>query len=360
MPPIGDILKEIPKSELHVHLRGAMPPGVLAELWRRFPLRIEDVPERYRAVFEKCENIRPFLDGRPRGHEEAAALFQFRDFDHFLTTYLFTSFFVRDAAALDSLIAGVIGELRAQNVVYAEITISAGEYINRGISAEDIGGCLDRAATFPGPKVRWIVDLVRNFGSEGCMALLRKILAVGCEHIVGITLGGSEHLFPPGQFAGIYDLARDNGLRLSVHAGEALGPESVWDALRLLKVERIGHGVRAVEDPALVRHLAGHGVALEVCPTSNLRTGIYPSYHAHPIKSLFEAGVPITVNTDDPTFFQTSLVDEYLHLHDLGIPGEALFAMIENGFRYAFIAQEEKESYLRNLQRYRPLLAGIG
>jgi adenosine deaminase len=198
--------------------------------------------------------------------------------------------------------------------------------------------------------VQWIADLVRDFGADTCLELLNDLIAQDCRSLVGITLGGAEHRFPPEQFERVYATARDAGLRLTIHAGEALGPESVWNALEL-GVERIGHGVRSIEEPALVRHLAERRIPLEVCPTSNLRTGIYPSYSAHPLEALYVAGVPVTINSDDPTFFGTTLIDEYLHMHEAGIAQDDLYEMLKNGFRYAFLPQTEREKYLEELER---------
>ena len=149
----------------------------------------------------------------------------------------------------------------------------------------------------------------------------------------------------------MYSKARDNGLRLTVHAGEAAGPRSVWDALQILGAERIGHGVRAIEDPSLVRYLADNKIPLEVSPTSNIRTGVYASYEAHPVKALFEAGVPVTINTDDPTFFRTTLVDEYAHVHAIGINENDIFEMIREGFVHAFLPKDEIDRYLRELEK---------
>jgi adenosine deaminase len=138
-------------------------------------------------------------------------------------------------------------------------------------------------------------------------------------------------------------LAREAGLRRTVHAGEGLGPESVWGAIRELEVERIGHGVRSIEDPALVRHLAENKIPLEVCPTSNLWTGIYPSYQAHPLKALHEAGVPLSINTDDPGFFGTSLSAEYEHASEMGLSEAAIREIMRNGFRHAFLPEGDAE-----------------
>ena len=162
--------------------------------------------------------------------------------------------------------------------------------------------------------------------------VLEDLLRCRPRGLVGITLGGSEHEFPPARFEQLYATAREHGLRLSVHAGEALGPQSVWDALRILGAERIGHGIRSIEDPELVAHLAEQGVPLEVCPTSNIRTGVCRDYPDHPLPSLLKAGVPVTLNTDDPTFFRTTLVDECLHARDMGISEADIIAISANGF----------------------------
>ena len=346
-------LLAIPKSELHVHLRGAMPISVFTDLLNKYRVEdiLEEAPERYTALFEKHENIRPFLSSHHWSAEEVSDLFRYETFDQFLVTYCFTGHFFREASDLRRLITGVLESLRSQNIVYAEILISVIEYLWHGIPLADIKTCLDETEESEGIQVRWIVDLVRDIGSEEALALLKKIVELNCRSIVGITVGGSEHLFPPDQFSEVYSTARRHGLRLTVHAGEALGPESVWDALRILHAERIGHGVRAIEDESLVKHLAKNRIPLEVCPTSNIRTGIFPSYKAHPVKALFEAGVPVTINSDDPTFFGTTLADEYAHVRALGVQDEGIFEMIKNGFRYAFMPEQEKERYLNLLKR---------
>ncbi len=346
-------LQAVPKAELHLHLRGAVPPAVFAELFNRCPPReaLLDVPKRHLALFEQCANIRPFLSVGRISADQALSLFRYGDFNEFLATYCFTSYFVRDAADLRMLIAGVLEALRAQNVVYAEITLSVVEYLWQGLRLAEIADCLDEAACAHGVRVQWIVDLVRDIGPEAAHDLLRQIVGLRSKAIVGITLGGSEHEFPPDQFAEVYGAARQHGLRLTVHAGEVLGPESVWAALRLLKVERIGHGIRAVEDEALIAYLAGNRIPLEVCPTSNVKTGVVDCYSTHPVKALHEAGVPITISTDDPTFFDTTLTDELACLRDLGLREKDVLEVLKNGFRYAFLPEEDVAPFLRAVDR---------
>ena len=184
--------------------------------------------------------------------------------------------------------------------------------------------------------MRWIVDLVRNFGHEAALDLLRRLLARPPAGWVGVTLGGAEAEFPPGPFRESFELARANGLCLTVHAGEAAGPDSVWQALRELRVDRIGHGVRAVEDPRLLERLAEDQIPLEVCLTGNIKTGVFPSLAEHPLPRLIEAGVPVTLNTDDPAFFATTLAGEFQAARSLGLSEAELATALDNVERFAF------------------------
>lgn len=337
----------LPKAELHVHLRGAMPVAVFADLLSRHAGDLaRQLPARHRSLFERYDNIRPFLQPRAWSAAEVAPLFRFANFDQFLATFAFTSYAIGNADDFQQLVAGVLASFRAQRIVYAEITVSVREYVRRGIPLAELCAILDAAARAPGIRVQWIVDLVRDFGPEAGLTLLAEIIAQRCASIVGITLGGSEHRHPPADFAAVYDLARAHGLRLTVHAGEALGPASVWDALTVLGVERIGHGVRSVEDAALVRYLAERAVPLEVCPTSNLATGLYPSVASHPVLALHAAGVPLSLNSDDPTFFGTTLAEEYARVEAAGLPAAAVLTLLKNGFRHAFLPPAEIARFL--------------
>ena len=339
---------------MHVHLKGAMPVEVFTELLNKYLARgvVKTIPFRQKLVFKLCKNIRPFMSARRRWSvEDVPSLFHYSNFDQFLATWLFTGYFFRDVSDVRRLVTGVIDKLRSQNVAYAEITVSPPEYLYRGIALEDLTACLEEGSALPGIRVQWIVDPVRNLGVQHALDLLGRVVELQAASIVGITLGGAEHRYPPAQFEPLYDLGRHHGLRLTVHAGEALGPESVWDALRVLGAERIGHGVRSIEDDALLRYIVEHDIALEVCPTSNVRTGIYSSLEAHPVKDLYEAGVPVTINSDDPTFFGTTLADEYAHVHSLGVPDEGILKMIENGFRYAFLPEEEVRKCLDGVEQ---------
>ena len=349
----GDFIRAAPKAELHVHLRGAMPRKLFADLLRRRSpeVALAKAPPRQLELFRQWDNIRPFLRSRPRLANRVDSLFRTHCFDQFLATYLFTAYFVADISRFRDLVSAVVRDMESQNIVYAEITVSVVEYLQQGIALEDLLAALEAAAEESRMRVQWIVDLVRNIGPEAALSLLGDILRIRPSSVVGITLGGSERLFPPAEFVEVYRTARDHGLRRSVHAGEGLGPDSVWDALRLLQAERIGHGVRAIEDKRLVDYLGEHRIPLEVCPTSNLQTGIYPSYDAHPVKALYEAGVPVTINTDDPAFFSTTLAEEFEHVARRGCSDQDLLEMLKNGFRYAFLPPQEIESYLEEIDR---------
>ena len=351
--PLRDRLLALPKAELHVHLLGAIPRGVLVELFGRHP-PAEWLPRLkwpVRWFFGRQRHLRRFLRRRSITEDDVAGLFAYRSFKQFLATYFFASCLVRQEADLRDLIRGVLDGLVAQNVVYAELTVSPPGYRFNGIPLDRIAVCMAEAADRSDIRVQWIVDPVRDMGPRKALKLLRRIIDLDVPGVAGITLGGSEHKHPPAPFAGVYALARDNGLRLTVHAGEARGPKSVWDALRVLQAERIGHGVRAVEDSELVSCLAVNQVPLEICPTSNVRTGVVKSYQAHPVRGLFDAGVPVSISSDDPTFFRTTLTDEFVHLYEAGFTEYELLDLLRNGFRHAFLPPEDAEAYLAALDR---------
>jgi len=357
------IIESLPKAELHLHLRGAIPPGVLAELLNRHDCEaaVAGAPAEVRAAFARYDNLRPFLTGRRRwSADETTGLFRYRDFANFLYTFYFTSFLFHSAEDLRLLIRGVLDELVRQRIVYAEICISAIEYVTQGIPLSEVIACLEEGTQHQEVRVQWMVDLVRDSGPESALRQVRELIAEGSPAVMGITLGGSEGSFGAGEFREVYAVAREHGLRLSVHAGEALGPESVWEAVGMLRPERIGHGIRAAEDPALVAHLAERHIPLEVCPTSNIMTGIYPSLEEHPVKALFDAGVPITINSDDPTFLGTTLADEYARVSALGFTEGEVRELLRNGFRYAFLPEDEVARYLGELNRKWESVTGVG
>ncbi len=324
-----------PKTELHVHLRGAMPLEFFGRQLKKYTVQeaLSTAPERFMESFRGCPHLLPAIE---HGADDPDFLFAFDSFETFLRSYLFSAYFIRDIEDFRGLAEAVRAGFEAQGLEYVEITVSVFEYTMQGVPIEGIAEVLDEVASQPGVEIRWIVDLIRNLGPEQCERTLREMLRVRPESWVGITIGGNEREFPPAQFVSCYDLARSEGLGLSVHAGEAAGPESVWDSLRVLRADRIGHGVRSVEDPALVDYLAERGIPLEVCLTGNVKTGVYSSYQEHSLPALHAAGVKITLNTDDPTFFRTTLADEFDHAARLGLTPDDLAQFGANAGASAF------------------------
>lgn len=335
----------LPKAELHLHLRGALPPELLARLLDKYGTRqaLDRASPGLLAFWQRCPNLHPFLSGESWTPADLEGLWSYGTFDQFLGTYAFSGFFFRQLDDFRALVSAVLDGLAAQGIVYAEVIVSLSEYLLQGFRLPELLGVLNDAS-HSHVKIGWLVDPVRNFGAEAALKLLAEVGRSDPQPLVGLTLGGSEHEYPPELFEGVYRLARELGLRRTVHAGEALGPASVRTSLDLLQTERVGHGVRSIEDPALVARLADEGIPLEVCPTSNLCTGVYRSWNQHPLVRLHRAGVTVTLNTDDPTFFGCTLSDEADRALELGATESELLELLVNGWRAAFLPENERQA----------------
>jgi adenosine deaminase/aminodeoxyfutalosine deaminase len=219
----------------------------------------------------------------------------------------------------------------------AEITLSAGVVLwKKQDLCKTFEAVWKACLACPEVGVKWCFDAVRQFGPEPAMRVAEIAGELRSEGVVSFGIGGDEVRGPAAGFENVYAFARSKGLRLTAHAGETAGPESVWDALRI-GAERIGHGIRAVEDPGLLRHLRDNNVPLEVCITSNLATGVVKRLEDHPVRKLFDAGVPITLNTDDPGIFETTLAREFAIAREtFGFSERELESVAENAYRYAF------------------------
>lgn len=296
----------MPKVELHLHLEGAIPPQAMWELISRHG-GDPDVPNP----------------------AALARRFEFTDFAHFISVWEWKLRFHDTLDDYQFLAAAVADDLRRQGHVYVEAFVSPTDSpleppemllaVRRGLDEVE------------GIEIALIPDLVRDTGPALAMRTLEAVISVRDEAgVVGITIGGSEQLHPPEQFASVYRRAREAGLRLTAHAGEAAGPASVRRAIEDLGVDRIGHGVRAVEDPGLVRELVQRQVPLEVCPTSNVRTKVAPSMESHQVRTLIDAGAFVTINTDDPAMFGCTLAGEFAALESLGYDDEVLRMLAEN------------------------------
>jgi adenosine deaminase len=330
-PALRAAIRSAPKVELHLHLDGAMA----------LPWLLERVLRRPAPPVRTLEGL--------------AARLAFRDFDGFIRAWVWKCGFLDRYGDFESLAESVLTGLAAEGVVHVEPSVSPGDYARHGLEAAGVveavlrGGERARAAT----GIGWglIVDVVRDHGPAAAAARLEAVAPYRGAGLVGLGLGGSEAAFPAGPFAEVFREAARRGLHRTAHAGEAAGPASVREALTALDAERIGHGVRASEDAALVADLARDGVTLEVCPTSNLRTGVVPGPAAHPLRRLFEAGVPVTVSSDDPTFFGVSLVDELaLCVTALGFAPRDLATLTEHAARAAFLPGPEREALVARVR----------
>jgi len=311
----------VPKVELHLHLEGAIPHDALWTLVQKY-------------------------DGTSLVADLAAlqAKFIYRDFPHFIETWNWKNQFLREYEDFTFIAEAVARDLAAQNIRYAEMYFSPTDFrrlmpdIQRIAAAVRVG--LDRV---PQIEIALVPDIVLDMGAERGMTTLVTLNEARACGIVGITIGGSEQHHPPEPFAPVYAEARRLGLRTSAHAGEVAGAASVWGAVRALRVDRIGHGTRAVEDEALLDHLAEQRIPIELCPLSNVRTGVIACIEQHPVRNYFERGMLLSINTDDPKMFGNSLADEYRALEArLGFTRDEIRALILQGIESAWLAPERK------------------
>ena len=268
--------------------------------------------------------------------DEISKRFRFSNFAGFLECFKWVVERLRGPEDYALVTRRLLETLHKQNVLYAEITLSAGVVLWKKQEFGPIFEAVRREAARSPVDVRWNLDAIRHFGAEHAMQVAELAVGYVDDGVVSFGIGGDEERGPAGLFTEVYRFARAKGLHLTAHAGETVGPESVWGALRL-GAERIGHGIRAVDDLALMRHLRDEEIPLELCISSNVATGAVPSLAAHPVKRLYDAGVPIILNTDDPGLFGTTLEKEYaLAAREFGFSENELAQIAQNGFRYAF------------------------
>lgn len=306
---IADWIETLVKSELHVHLEGSVAP-------------------------ELIHRLRP-----ERSLDEVRAQYRYVDFPHFLQCFKWVVQHLETPDNYAMVARDLFDTLAAQNVRYAEVMLSVGVLYWKRQDAAATFEALAQAAEGAAFPVRWIFDAIRQFPVEAAEEVLELAVRYRERGVVGFGIGGNEELGPARNFHGVFAKARKAGLRLTVHGGETTGPQSIWEALEG-GAERIGHGIRAAEDPLLLRHLADSGIPLEISVSSNVCTGAVSSLAAHPLRRIYEAGVPVVLNTDDPAMFHTSLNQEFQIAHaQFGFSEAELRGVAANGFRYAFDAQ---------------------
>jgi adenosine deaminase len=319
------IIIDMPKIELHLHLEGAF-------------------------TFEFLFNLIEKYGGDPSigSPEDLKHRFVYRDFEHFLELWFWKNQFFRESEDFEKCAVTTLENLSSQNVIYCEVFFSPWDFIPNGLSIEEIteatlSGIKHAEKTFP-IKCNLIADIVRDYDCNKSVDRVLQMVQFKDKGVIGIGLGGSEQKYPAGLFKEAFKKAGDLGFRLTAHAGEAAGPESIWEAIRELNIERVGHGVRAIEDPELVTYLKDHQIPLEVCVISNLKTNIFSSAEKHPIKSFLDSQLKVTLNSDDPAMFGATITEEFLHLYKkIGVSLDQIKLLTYNALESTFMSSIKRD-----------------
>jgi aminodeoxyfutalosine deaminase len=331
---LDDFIAGLPKAELHVHQVGSASPRIVAGLAERHG----DTPV-------------------PADPDLLADYFAFTDFAHFIEVFLSVVDLVRTPADVRMLTYEVAREMAGQSIRYAELTCTPYTSVIRGITAEAFCEAIEDARVAAdrdfGLVLRWCFDIPGELGLPAAEETARIACELQPAGLVSFGLGGPEIGVPRPQFAPYFDRARAAGLHSTPHAGETTGPATIWSALADLAAERIGHGTSALADPKLVEHLVHTGIPLEVCPTSNVATRAVPALAEHPIRAMRDAGIVVTVNSDDPPMFGTTLNREYAVAADLlDLDGPGLAALARVAVQVSFAPAELKQRLLAEIDAY--------
>ena len=338
---LSSYIRRLPKAELHLHLEGTIEPATLVELSE-------------------------LADAEPITLAEAESLYQYTDFSGFLLAFKAVTRRLRGADEYELAAYRMIAQLAAQGVVHAEVYISVGvvyfwrkeedaadpelfEKIFAGLERARVRGERDFGLT-----LYWIFDAVRHFTVEEARRVFRLAAEMRAEYpsVIGIGLGGDERTAASEPFRELYVEAKEAGLRLTNHAGETTGPEAIWEALSIGS-ERLGHALSAVKDPELLILLRERGVPLELNPSSNARTGVCGSFAEHPLREYFDAGLMVTLNSDDPAFFGSNVENEYRLAAEVhGFTREELKKLAENSFKASFLPEEEKLRWVSRIESF--------
>ena len=326
MPPEpSSFIRTLPKAELHLHLEGSIEPSTLLELRQRHA-----------------------MDGASLA--EVEQLYNYKDFAGFLTAFKDVTGHLRTPDDYELITYRLMERLKAQNVLHAEVFVSVGVSLWRKqdfpATFEGLERGRERGEKDFGISLLWIFDAIRQFGAEKARSVLDLAIQFRDRNVAAFGIGGDERGGPAEWFAGVYARAAEHGLHLTAHAGENAGPDSIWGALNL-KAERIGHGFTAAQDPELIEELAESQVPIEICVTSNLRTGCCTELAQHPVRRYFDQGLMLTINSDDPAMFRTSLVEEYALVQEaFGFTDEHLRELARNSFEASFLPPETKVEFL--------------
>jgi aminodeoxyfutalosine deaminase len=317
------------KAELHLHLEGSIQPATVCALTAQHNILLTE--------------------------DEVRRRYTYRDFAGFIDAFKWVTSFLREPRDYGLIARDLSVHLLTQGVVYAEITLSVGVMLLRKQRPESNFEAILRA-TEPfereGLRVNWVFDAARQFGAEAAMEVVHTAKRCQSEAIVAFGIGGDEMSVPTEEFRSVYEQAANNRLHLLMHAGEVGGPEKIREAIELLHVERIGHGIAAAHDPALMDLLVDRRIPLEICPQSNVRTGALAKQlrlpgariEDHPLPQLWRQGIPIVLSTDDPAMFHTTLEAEYENVARMGLGETELARLVNMSFEHAFLPENEKLS----------------
>jgi aminodeoxyfutalosine deaminase len=326
--PVDGLIADLPKVELHIHLEGSIAPRTLLSLARKNG--VADIP---------------------RSEAELAEWYTPRNFSQFVRVYTSALCTLRDEEDFASLAEEVAHTLAAQNVRYAEVILTPYAHMLRGVASEDLFAGIERgrlkAERECGIVLRWIPDFDGGLGSEAGEVTLDTILASNVRSVVGFGVGGIE--VERQQFGRVFARAREAGLRSIPHAGETGGPDNVWSAIRTLNADRIGHGIGAMSDSRLVAYLREVQLPLDVCPSSNVCTGVVPGLDGHPLLRMLNDGLLVTLNSDDPPMFATNIFREYQIAYRLGAKARDLVQLARNGVHASFLDGPTKEELLSEI-----------
>lgn len=333
MGTLEAFVSALPKVELHVHMVGSAPLETVLRLARRHPDR-----------------------GVPASAERLREFYRFRDFPHFIDVYSAVTRLISEPEDIADLVRGVAANLAAQNVRYAEFQFGPYAFQLAGMPDAVITEALDAGTRYAlaehGVRIGWIIEFPGQSAGRNARPALRLALENPPEALVGFGIGGIEAGRAPftSVIRDVFAAARAAGLRSVPHAGETSGAETVWEAVEHLHAERIGHGIRSLDDPLLVACLAERQLPVDVSPTSNVRTRCVPSITGHPLRRMADAGLLVTLNSDDPPMFGTSLTNEYLVAgHDLGFSPAELAGLAANGVRASFLGETAKAALLAEI-----------
>jgi len=323
-PELDAFITRMPKVELHIHLEGTAVPQTLLELAQQNHVEIS-----------------------AKTVADVEQLFRYHTFSDFLNVFMDLARAFKRGEDFERLAYEMALRSAAQNVVYSEVMISPMQHVPRQVNlleaVQGMAAGFERARQETGIQAVTCLDYGRQYGVEQAWHVLEMAKPAMEYGLVGWSIGGYEPDYPPEPYREVFAAARAMGLRVMAHAGEVVGPISVWGAMEALGCERLGHGIRSIEDANLLERLRERRVTLDISPTSNVRTGAVASFAEHPIRRLFDAGVLITVNTDDPTFFNTTLTDEYrLLVREYGFDADSISQLIFNSVQASFLPEQEK------------------